>query len=137
MTTPKPRDRREQDLRLAIFRIERGRAHSGADKVNFSTVAREVGVTPALIHNHYPKIARLIRDAKDAAQSATTQLNTTVLQGERAKNTQLRRENEKLRADVARLATINEMLLVDIRALRAAQQTENVSPLRPKKGGSR
>ena len=54
-------DIRKKELNLAIYRIERGRAKTKATEVNVTSVAREAGVTPALIHNHYPEIAEAIR----------------------------------------------------------------------------
>jgi len=55
---------REKDLRMAMFRIERGRAHTKSAKMSIASVAREAGVSAALIHNHYPGIADAIRQAQ-------------------------------------------------------------------------
>ena len=55
---------RERDLRLAILRIERGRSHTKATRISIASVAREAGVSSALIHNHYPAIADAIRQAQ-------------------------------------------------------------------------
>lgn len=63
----KPADKREKDLRLAMFRIQRGRAHTDVEKLSISSVAREAGVSASLIHNHYPDIAEAIRLAQGAA----------------------------------------------------------------------
>ncbi|WP_218827933.1 MULTISPECIES: hypothetical protein [unclassified Burkholderia] len=62
--TRKSGEAREKELRLAIHRIQRGRAHTKATTLNIATVAREAGVSPALIHNHYPGIAEIIRNAQ-------------------------------------------------------------------------
>ncbi len=52
---------RTKQLRLAIFRIERGRTKTGARKLSIAAAAREMGVTPALIRNQYPEVAETIR----------------------------------------------------------------------------
>ena len=48
---------RERDLRLAMVRIELGRSHTKAAKISIASVAREAGVSPALIYNHYERYA--------------------------------------------------------------------------------
>ena len=59
--TRKPSDAREKDLQLALSRIQRGRAHTKETKVTIASVAREAGVSTALIHNHYPKLLIKLR----------------------------------------------------------------------------
>lgn len=54
-TTRKNAEAREKDLRLAMHRIERGRARTGESKLSIAAVAREAGVTTALIHNPLPQ----------------------------------------------------------------------------------
>lgn len=49
----KPAEDREKDLRLALYRIQKGRTHSGETKITIAAVAREAGVSTALIHNYY------------------------------------------------------------------------------------
>lgn len=44
---------REKEFRLAIYRIQKGRAHSKETQLSIASVAREAGVSPALIHNHF------------------------------------------------------------------------------------
>ena len=75
-TKRKPADARRKDLDLAISRIQRGRSHTSVTVVNISTVAAEAGVTPALIHNHYPDIAERIRELQ--ARSSRVQRPTTL-----------------------------------------------------------
>ncbi|WP_339540135.1 TetR/AcrR family transcriptional regulator [Pseudomonas sp. RA_5y_Pfl1_P24] len=53
----KPAEDREKDLKLALYRIQRVRAHTGETKVTIAAVASKAGVSSALIHNHYPNIA--------------------------------------------------------------------------------
>lgn len=51
----KPHQDREKEILLAAAAIEKGRSKIGETKVSISAVARELGISPALIHNHYPK----------------------------------------------------------------------------------
>ncbi|MCW5185274.1 hypothetical protein [Burkholderia cenocepacia] len=46
--TRKSGEAREKELRLAIHRIQRGRAHTKVTKLSIAAVAREAGVSPAL-----------------------------------------------------------------------------------------
>lgn len=117
---------REKELRLAIFRIERGRAHSKATTLSISSVAREAGVTPALIHNHYPKIAEEIRVKQGASSREQRDLKQNELNAEHEKNKALRVELEAARKQLARLASINEMLLLENRTLKAVSGNSKV-----------
>lgn len=131
VTLRKPADIREKELRLAIYRIQRGRAHSKATELSISSVAREAGVSPALVHNHYPQIAELIRIKQGAATADRLEAKASELKAEREKNAELRREVLTLKQQLACLATLNEMLTVDNQTLRSAKQGGNVTPLRP------
>ncbi|HEJ3160271.1 TetR family transcriptional regulator [Pseudomonas aeruginosa] len=130
MTTKrKPSDARERDLQLALARIQRGRAHTGETKVTIAAVAREAGVSTALIHNHYPIIAEAIRDAQGRSSRAQRDVKHQDLRAEREKNRALRKEIEELRAKVARLASINEVLIAENRVLKAKQSDSKVVDL--------
>lgn len=132
MTTKrKPSDARERDLQLALARIQRGRAHTGETKVTIAAVAREAGVSTALIHNHYPIIAEAIRDAQGRSSRAQRDVKHQDLRAEREKNRALRQEIEELRAKVASLASINEVLIAENRVLKAKQSDSKVVDLAP------
>lgn len=130
-TTRKPSDARERDLQLALARIQRGRAHTGETKVTIAAVAREAGVSTALIHNHYPIIAELIRDAQGRSSRAQRDVKHQDLSAEREKNRVLRQEIEGLRAKIASLASINEVLIAENRLLKAKQSDSKVINLSP------
>ncbi|HED2829259.1 MULTISPECIES: TetR family transcriptional regulator [Gammaproteobacteria] len=117
----KPSDARERDLQLALARILRGRAHSGESKVTIAAVAREAGVSTALIHNHYPTVAEAIREAQGRSSRAQRDVKHQDLLAEREKNRMLRQENEELREKIANLASINEVLMAETRTLKAKQ----------------
>ena len=132
MTTKrKPSDVRERDLQLALARIQRGRAHTGESKVTIASVAREAGVSTALIHNHYPIIAEAIRDAQGRSSRVQRDVKHQELRAEREKNRALRLEIEGLRAKVASLASINEVLIAENRLLKAKQSDSKVIDLPP------
>ena len=125
----KPSDARERDLQLALARIQRGRAHTGETKVTIAAVAREAGVSTALIHNHYPIIAEAIGDAQGRSSRAQRDVKHQDLRAEREKNRALRQEIEELRAKVASLASINEVLIAENRVLKAKQSDSKVVDL--------
>ncbi|HDV4112525.1 TetR family transcriptional regulator [Pseudomonas aeruginosa] len=110
---------REKELKLALYRIQKGRAHTGETKVTIAAVAREAGVSTALIHNYYPGIAEAIREAQGRSSRAMRDVKNQDLIAERKKSAAYRQEIEKLRAKVANLASINEVLLDEIRVIRA------------------
>ena len=117
-TTRKTSDSRERDLRLALARIQRGRAHTGESKVTITAVAREAGVSTALIHNHYPNVAEAVREAQGRSSRAQRDVKHQDLIAEREKNKLLRQELEEQRLKTADLASINEVLMAELRALK-------------------
>lgn len=125
----KPSDARERDLQLALARIQRGRTHTGESKVTIAAVAREAGVSTALIHNHYPNIAEAIREAQGRSSRAQRDVKHQDLLAEREKNRMLRQENEELRTKVSSLASINEVLIAEIRVLKAKHRDPKVVDL--------
>ena len=112
-----------------MSRIQRGRAHTNETQVNISTVAHEAGVTPALIHNHYPDIAEAIRIAQARSSRAQRDAKQSELKAAQERNRILREQNEILRAQVSKLASINEVLLVENRILKAKQADPKVTDL--------
>lgn len=118
-TNYKPAEDREKDLKLALYRIQKGRAHTGESKVTIAAVAREAGVSTALIHNHYPRIAETIREVQGRSSRAIRDVKQQYLIEERKKSAAYRQEIEELRAKVSNLASINEVLLDENRVLKA------------------
>ena len=123
---------REGDLRLAMLRIERGRSRTKAARISIASVAREAGVSPALIHNHYPTIADAIRQAQGRSSRQQRDTKHEQLKAEREKTRALRRDVEQLRADVDRLASINEVLLTENAVLKAKLADRHVMDLSSK-----
>ncbi|GLZ86691.1 hypothetical protein Pres01_27420 [Metapseudomonas resinovorans] len=129
----KPAEHREKDLRLALFRIQQGRAHTGATKITITAIAREAGVSTALIHNHYPNIAEAIREAQGRSSRAMRDVKHQDLIAERKKSAAYRQEIKELRAKVANLASLNEVLLDKNRVLKAKMDDRKVVDLDARK----
>ncbi|KJZ45468.1 hypothetical protein [Pseudomonas fluorescens] len=129
----KPAEDREKDLKLALLRIQKGRAHTKESKVTIAAVAREAGVSTALIHNHYPRIAEVIREAQGRSSRAMRDVKQQDLIVERKKSVAYRQEIEELRAKVASLASINEVLMDENRVLKAKMNDPKVVELTSRK----
>lgn len=125
----KPAEDREKDLKLAIYRLQKGRAHTKETKVTIAAVAREAGVSTALIHNHYPAIAEAIRDIQGRSSRAIRDVKHQDLVAERQKSAGYRQEIEELRAKLARIVSINEVLLDANQALKDKLKERNVVEL--------
>jgi hypothetical protein len=125
----KTAETRENELRIALLRIKHGKARTGVTRVTILSVAREAGVSAALIHNNYPVIAEQIR--LDQGRDSRSQRNAKhdQLKRERQKNRQLRAMISTLLADVQRLSTINEVLQAEKRALLEKVGEVTVVPL--------
>lgn len=128
-TNYKPAEDREKELKLALYRIQKGRARTGETKVTIAAVAREVGISTALIHNHYPRIAESIREVQGRSSRAMRDVKQQDLIAERKKSATYRQEIEELRAKVANLASINEVLLDENRVLKAKMSDRKVIDL--------
>lgn len=132
-TNYKPAEDREKDLRLALYRIQKGRTRSGETKVTIAAVAREAGVSTALIHNYYPGIAEAIREARGRSSRAMRDVKHQDLLAERKKSAAYRQEIEELRANVTSLASINEVLLDENRVLKAKMNDRKLIDLASRK----
>lgn len=126
-TSRKTSEAREKELKLAILRIQRGRSKSGQTSLSIAAVAREAGVSTALIHNHYPSIAEQIRDAQGRSSRTQRDDKQHDLKLERGKSRALREEIGELRSKIAMLASINEVLLLENRTLKSIQSTTKVT----------
>jgi AcrR family transcriptional regulator len=76
-------------------------------------VAREAGVSAALVHNHYPDVAAAIREAMGQSERVSREAKNQELKVHQARARELNDEVKALRADVARLASINEVLMAE------------------------
>lgn len=127
----KPAVDRAKDLKLAIYAIQKGRAQSGETKVTIAAVAREAGVSTALIHNHYPAIAEEIRQIQGRSSRAMRDVKHQDLIAERQKSKGYRQEIEELEAKLAKIASINEVLMDENQKLKTQLRERNVVELVP------
>lgn len=125
----KPAVDREKDLKLAIYRIESGRVRTKETKLSIAAVAREAGVSTALIHNHYPVIAEAIREKQGRSSRAMRDVKHQDLIAERQKSAGYRQEIEELRRKLASIASINEVLLDENQGLKDKLKERNVVEL--------
>ncbi|MCS8129888.1 TetR family transcriptional regulator [Pseudomonas aeruginosa] len=122
----KPAEDRMKDLKLALLRIQKGRSRTGETKVTIAAVAREAGVSTALIHNHYPSIAEAIREVQGRSSRAMRDVKHQDLITERKKSAGYRQEIEELRSKLVNLASLNEVLLEEIRMLKVKASERTV-----------
>lgn len=132
-TNYKPAEDREKDLKLALLRIQKGRARPGESNITIAAVAREAGVSAALIHNHYPRIAEAIREAQGRSSRAMRDVKQQDLIAERKKSAAYRQEIEELQTKLASLASINEVLMDENRVLKAKRNDSKVVDLASRK----
>jgi SMC interacting uncharacterized protein involved in chromosome segregation len=126
MTERKTAASREKELKLAIARIEHGRTQKKGISLSISAVARELGISPALIHNHYPDIAESIRTKVGADSRKQRDAKQDQLKKERKKSAELREDVKSLNNQINKLTTINEMLLLENSELKAKSSGGNV-----------
>lgn len=120
-------DVRKKEFRLAIRRIQKG--HTKEAKLSVAAVARVVGVSHALIQNSHKDIVAEIH--KESGRTSGPQRNAKQqqLKAEREKNRALRAEIKIMRGQIAKLTSINEVLLAENRDLKARNCAPNVVDL--------
>lgn len=129
-TARKTADKRLKDLRLAMHRIQRGRAHTGATKVSVLAVATEAGVSDSLIYNHYPSFVTEIQTATGKTTRKQRDDKHEELKAEKAKNKTLRADLATANARIAKLASINESFSADNDLLRARLASPKIVTLK-------
>ena len=127
---PRQRDREKTlfQMRLAMNRLQKREG-----KVTISAVAKEAGVTPALIHNRYPDFAEEVRKVVGKTTRAQRDQKHDLLITEREKNKLLREQVAELMTDLRNLASENEALRAEL-ALQQAIATGNVARIRSEPG---
>ncbi|QTP14872.1 TetR/AcrR family transcriptional regulator [Serratia symbiotica] len=78
--------------------------------LSISRVAREAGISPSLIHNHYPDIAAKIRQIAGYPPQKSESMLRKKLHDTETQNRALREEIHHLRLQISQLSSINEML---------------------------
>ena len=128
MNDPKARSRKKtvDEIQRAIVQLQ---ADQG--KLSISAVAKLAEVTPGLIHNTYPDLAEKIRGLVGKA----TRAQRDALVHEREVNRALRQELAETRADLSKLASINQVLVHEVALLKGMATGKVVSILQPKGTG--
>lgn len=110
-------------LHKAYLAVKHGRtARAGQNrKMSVQAVADEAGVTAALIYNRYPEILALIRESKPVQKTSTEAAKADVTES-----------TKQLRADIAKLASINARLTHELqdalaRLAEADEKCEQIS----------
>ena len=129
MSDPKARSRKKtvDEIQLAIAQVQ-----AGQGKLSISAVAKLAGVTPALIHNTYPDIAEKIRGLVGKSTRTQRDAKHDALVCEREVNRALRQELAESRADLAKLASVNQVLLNEVALLKGMATGKVVSILQAK-----
>lgn len=115
-TRPARRDKAatRDALQKAILRVQKS-----DERMSISAVAREAGVTPALIHNVYADVAEEIRRLAGKGVRAQRDAIQRQLAEERARSRDLREKLKAAESDLAKQASINAMLRHEIDLLKA------------------
>lgn len=121
----KSRKRTASVIQDAITKLQ-----SDKGKVTISAVAKLANVSSALIHNTYPDLAEQIRTIGGKATRAQRDAKHTALMKERETNRALRAENASLKADLAKLASVNQKLLTEIAVLNGMASGKVITILR-------
>lgn len=108
-----------RELRLVIARNEMGRSKANESNLTIAAVAREAGVSTALIQNCHPDIAELIRQSQGRTSRTQGDAKQLELKAELEKTRELRLEIALLKTKVATLASITEVLLDENRTLKS------------------
>ena len=120
---PRPHNDTRMELLGAVERVCRT---NGMPTI--AAVAREVGVTPGLIHNRYPDVAATIRNLAGKHKRDEIAALTAALEEERGKCSKLRAENGDLFTELRALASVNEALRRQL-AIEQARSAGNVVTL--------
>ena len=119
-----------KNLEMALYRLQKGRGKVvKGGSLTIAAVAKEAGVSTATIHNRHPEIAEQVRALQGKESRRQRDQKHEELQRVREANRALREENAELKADLAKLASINETLALENRVLRAERDGENVTVL--------
>ncbi len=103
---------------------------SRGDKISISAIARFVGVTPSLIHNTYPDIAERIRALGGKSLRVQRDSQRQALALEKDKNKKLRTELLELKKAFAKLASVNQLLSLELENCRTVKKSK-VVPIGP------
>ena len=131
-------DRKVHNRKQTIDGIEQAieQLQASQGKLSISAVAKMAGVTPALIHNTYPDLAEKIRGLVGKATRTQRDAKHSALVREREINRTLRQELVETRATIAKLASVNQVLLNEMAVLKGIATGKVVAILRAREPSS-
>lgn len=131
-------DRKVHNRKQTIDGIEQAieQLQASQGKLSISAVAKMAGVTPALIHNTYPDLAEKIRGLVGKATRTQRDAKHSALVREREINRALRQELVETRATIAKLASVNQVLLNEMAVLKGIATGKVVAILRAREPSS-
>ena len=111
-TTRAGSERRKRDREATAEAIEKAllRLQNRKQEISITAVANEVGVSPGLIHNTYPRIAEKIRKATGRSKKQKADAMAVELKNAKATIQTLRAELKSAVADLTKLASVNARL---------------------------
>jgi hypothetical protein len=127
MATNNRKNVTRRELELALLRIQKKRPRKltvEQCRLSITSVATEAGLTPAAIHNCYPDIAERIRTLMGKSSRLQRDQKNDDLQQAKKLARQYRQEVIALKADIAKLVSINASLI-----LNSKFQEERISEL--------
>ncbi len=116
------RDTTTADLWEALSRLQRTEVAP-----TIAALAREVGVSAALIHNRYGDVAKEVRRLSGREPGSTEEGLKLALKQEREVAKGLRTENLDLRKQLQAMGSVNETLRQELRILQAMHEGKIVS----------
>jgi hypothetical protein len=121
-------NRTQQDLEMAILRIERNRPRviEKNRKLSILAVAEEAGISGASIHNNYPEIAEKIRVKINKDTRAQRDEKNSALKIEKGKNKMLRIQVANLTNQLRDMASENAKIFTENQHLNAIVNSGNV-----------
>jgi predicted nuclease with TOPRIM domain len=127
-------DKTRRRLDLAILRIQKGRTRVVPQdaRLNVSNVAKEAGVSDALLYKDvYSDILRSVKSITGKADREARDRTREELTHKRGQLAETRRELQQLKQDFARLAERNRVLELENEELRSKGVTGKIVPIRP------
>jgi predicted nuclease with TOPRIM domain len=128
-------DNTRRRLELAILRIQKGRTRVVPQdaRLNVSNVAKEAGVSDALLYKDvYSDVLRSIKSITGKADREARDRTREELTRKRGQLAETRRELQQLKQDFARLAERNRVLELENEELRSKGVTGKIVPIRPR-----
>lgn len=127
-------DNTRRRLELAILRIQKGRTRVVPQdaQLNVSNVAKEAGVSDALLYKDvYSDILRSVKSIAGKADREARDRTREELTNKRKQLAETRKELQELKQDFARLAECNRVLELENEELRSKGMTGKIVSLHP------